>query len=52
MADAIVELLVTEAAIDKLGARGVSTEDARQIPHNPTSSSAIHVKNRRASAGC
>lgn len=34
MADAIVELLMTEAAIDKLGARGITTEDARQVPRN------------------
>jgi uncharacterized DUF497 family protein len=34
MPDAIAELLVTEAAIDKLGARGITTHDARQIPRN------------------
>jgi uncharacterized DUF497 family protein len=34
MPEAIVELLVTEAAIEKLGARGITTEDARQIPRN------------------
>jgi uncharacterized DUF497 family protein len=34
MSDAIIELLITEAAIDKLGARGISTHDARQIPRN------------------
>jgi uncharacterized DUF497 family protein len=32
--DTIAELLVTEAAIDKLGARGITTHDARQIPRN------------------
>jgi uncharacterized DUF497 family protein len=32
--DAIAELLATEAAIDKLGARGITTHDARQIPSN------------------
>lgn len=32
--DAISELLLTEAAIDKLGARGVSVEEAHQIPRN------------------
>jgi hypothetical protein len=31
---AIAELLVTEVAIDKLGARGITTYDARQIPRN------------------
>lgn len=34
MPDAIIELLVTEVAIDKLGARGIATHDARQIPRN------------------
>jgi hypothetical protein len=34
MPDAIAELLITEAAIDKLGARGITTHDARQIPRN------------------
>jgi hypothetical protein len=32
--DTIAELLVTEAAIDKLGARGITTNDARQVPRN------------------
>lgn len=34
MADAIAELLVTEAAVEKLGARGISIEEARQLPRN------------------
>ena len=34
MPDAIAELLVTEAAIDKLGVRGITTHDTRQIPRN------------------
>jgi uncharacterized DUF497 family protein len=34
MPNAIAELLITEAAIDKLGARGITTHDARQIPRN------------------
>lgn len=34
MPDAIAELLATEVAIDKLGARGITTHDARQIPRN------------------
>ena len=34
MPDAISELLLTEAAIDKLGARGISAEEAHQLPHN------------------
>lgn len=34
MPDAIAELLVTEAAIDKLGARSITTHDARQVPRN------------------
>ncbi|MGH2842685.1 MAG: hypothetical protein ACRDKL_03755 [Solirubrobacteraceae bacterium] len=32
--EAIAELLVTEAAIDKFGARAISTDEARQIPRN------------------
>lgn len=34
MPDAIAELLVTEVAIDKLGARSITTHDAREIPRN------------------
>jgi uncharacterized DUF497 family protein len=34
MPDAVVELLITETAIDKLGARGITTHDARQAPRN------------------
>jgi hypothetical protein len=34
MPDSIAELLVTEAAIDKLGARGITTHDVRQVPRN------------------
>jgi uncharacterized DUF497 family protein len=32
--DAISELLLTEAAIDKLGARGISAEEVHQLPRN------------------
>lgn len=34
MPEEITELLVTEVAIDKLGARGITTHDARQILRN------------------
>jgi hypothetical protein len=34
MPESIAELLVTETAIDKLGARGITTHDSRQIPRN------------------
>jgi hypothetical protein len=34
MADAIAELLLTEAAIDKLGARAISLEEAHTILRN------------------
>ena len=34
MADTIGELLVTEAAVDKLGERGISIEEARQLVDN------------------
>ncbi|HTW41590.1 MAG TPA: hypothetical protein VMD79_04710 [Solirubrobacteraceae bacterium] len=48
MPDAVVELLVTEAAIDKLGARGITTHDARQVPRNAH----VIVRNpHKASAG-
>jgi uncharacterized DUF497 family protein len=48
MPDAVIELLVTEAAIDKLGARGITTHDARQVPRNAH----VVVRNpHKASAG-
>lgn len=34
MADAIAELLVTEAGVEKLGARGISVDEARQLLRN------------------
>ncbi|MHB1537927.1 MAG: BrnT family toxin [Solirubrobacteraceae bacterium] len=34
MPEAISELLATEAAIDKLGARSITTHDARELPRN------------------
>jgi hypothetical protein len=34
MADVVSELLITEAGVDKLGARGISVEEARQLPRN------------------
>lgn len=34
MASPIAELLATEVAIDKLGARGISLEEAQQVPRN------------------
>ncbi len=34
MSDAVHELLATEAALDKLGARSISAEEAEQIPRN------------------
>jgi uncharacterized DUF497 family protein len=48
MPDAVIELLVTEAAIDKRGARGITTHDARQVPRNAH----VVVRNpHKASAG-
>lgn len=48
MPDAIAELLVSEVAIDKLGARSITTHDARQIPRN----NHVIVRNpHKASAG-
>ena len=32
--DAVAELLVTEAALEKLGARSISAEEAEQLPRN------------------
>jgi len=46
MPDAIAELLVTEAAIDKLGARGIPTHDARQVARNDH----VLVRNPHAAA--
>ena len=34
MPDAVRELLATEVALDKLGARGISMEETEQIPRN------------------
>lgn len=34
MADDVHELLVTETALDKLGARGISAAEAEQVPRN------------------
>ena len=34
MPDVVSELLATEAALDKLGARGISVDEAEQVPHN------------------
>jgi hypothetical protein len=34
MADLIAELLVTDASIEKLGARGISIDEAQQLPRN------------------
>jgi len=34
MADAISELLLTEAAIDKVGARGITIDEIHQLPRN------------------
>jgi hypothetical protein len=34
MPDVVNELLATERAIDKLGARGISVDEAEQVPHN------------------
>lgn len=34
MADAIAELLVTEAAVDKLGGRGIAIEEVAQLQRN------------------
>jgi hypothetical protein len=45
MADAVSELLVTEAAIDKLGSRGITMEESHQLPRN------VHVTIRNPRPG-
>lgn len=45
MADTIAELLVTEAAVDKLGERGISVEEVQQLADNRY----IIARNRGAS---
>jgi uncharacterized DUF497 family protein len=44
MADAIAELLLTEAAIDKLGARSISIEETHAVPRNAS----VVVRNPRS----
>lgn len=34
MPERVAELLLTEAAIDKLGARNISVDEVHQLPHN------------------
>jgi hypothetical protein len=47
VADVVHELLLTEVALDKLGARGISAEDAEQLPRNQH----ITARNPRAGVG-
>lgn len=42
--DQVIELLITETALDKLGARNISAEEAQQVPRNAH----IIVRNPRA----
>ena len=35
MASPVAELLATEATVAKLGARGISSDEAQQVPRNP-----------------
>jgi uncharacterized DUF497 family protein len=44
MPDLVHELLATEAALDKLGAHGISADEAGQLPRN----SHVTVSNPRA----
>ncbi len=44
MPDLIAELLLTEAAIEKLGARGISVDETHQLPRNAT----VAVRNPRS----
>lgn len=45
MASPVAELLATEVAVAKLGARGISIDEAQQVPRNPY----VIVRNPRAS---
>ena len=36
MPERVAELLLTEAAIEKLGARSISVDEVHQLPHNVT----------------
>ena len=45
MADVVHELLATEAALDKLGARDISADEASQLPRNEH----VTVRNPRGS---
>lgn len=47
MRDAVHELLVTEVALDKLGARAISAEEAGQVPRNRH----VTVRNPRPAEG-
>lgn len=44
MADAIAELLLNEAAIDKLGGRAISIEETHSVPRNAS----VVVRNPRS----
>jgi hypothetical protein len=44
VSDEVIELLLTEVALDKLGARNVSAEEAEQVPRNAH----VVVRNPRA----
>jgi hypothetical protein len=46
MTDAVHELLITEAALHKLGARGISAQEAEQLPRNRH----LSVRNPRTGA--
>jgi hypothetical protein len=46
------ELLVTEVAIEKLGARNISPEESEQLLHNRPSPSATHGRQTPARGGC
>jgi hypothetical protein len=45
--DVVHDLLITEAGLAKLGGRGISAEEAGQIPRNPH----VIVRNRAVAAG-
>jgi hypothetical protein len=51
--DAVNQLLATDVVLDKLGARGISAEEAEQLPRNEHDTSEIPARpSNLASGGC
>jgi hypothetical protein len=51
--DAVHQVLASDVALDKLGAWGISAEEAEQLPRNQHHTVRTHAKlASRASGGC